>query len=43
LIKVVGYFKDRVVSRKFDNVLDAIDYRDELDAHYARVEWIKLS
>ena len=42
MIKVVGYFKDRIVSRKFDNVFDAIDYRDDLDAQYARVEWIKL-
>jgi len=25
--------------RKFDCVLDAIEYRDHLDAHYIRVEW----
>ena len=41
MIKVVGYFKDRTVSQVFDDVLDAIDYRDYLDAHYAKVEWIK--
>jgi len=42
MIEIVGYFKDIIVSRKFDNVLDAIDFRDDLDAQYARVEWIKL-
>lgn len=25
--------------RKFNCVLDAIEYRDYLDAHYIRVEW----
>lgn len=42
MIKVVGYFQHNTVSQVFDNVLDAIDYRDMLDAHYAKVEWIKL-
>lgn len=42
MIKVVGYFKDKTVSQVFDNALDAIDYRDMLDAHYAKVEWIRL-
>lgn len=42
MIKVVGYLKDRKVSQVFDDVLDAIDYRDMLDAHYAKVEWIRL-
>ena len=42
MIEIVGYFKDRIVSRKFDNVLDAIDFRDDLDAQYVRVEWIQL-
>ena len=42
MIKVVGYFKDNTVSKVFDDVLDAIDYRDMLDAHYAKVEWIRL-
>ena len=42
MIKVVGYFKDNTVSQVFNNVLDAIDYRDMLDAHYAKVKWIKL-
>ena len=42
MIKVLGYFKDRKVSQVFDDVLDAIDYRDMLDAYYAKVEWIRL-
>lgn len=42
MIKVVGYFRDRTVSQVFDDVLDAIDYRDMLDANYAKVEWIQL-
>jgi len=42
VIKIIGYFKDKTVSHVFDNVLDAIDFRDDLDAQYARVEWIKL-
>jgi hypothetical protein len=42
MIEIIGYFKDRTVRRVFDNVLDAIDYRDMLDAHYAKVEWIEL-
>ncbi len=41
MIEIIGYFKDRVVSRKFTCVLDAIDFRDSLDAQYARVEWIR--
>ena len=42
MIKVVGYFKDRSVTQIFDNVLDAMDFRDELDAHYAKVIWKNL-
>ena len=42
MIKIVGYFSDRTVSRKFKCVFDAMDYRDQLDAHYAKVEWIQL-
>ena len=42
MIKVVGYFKDQTVFQVFDDVLDAIDYRDALDAQYAHVEWINL-
>tara|TARA_B100000925_G_scaffold85656_1_gene61351 strand:+ start:473 stop:601 length:129 start_codon:yes stop_codon:yes gene_type:complete len=42
MIKIIGYFKDKTVSQVFDNALDAIDYRDSLDAHYAKVEWINL-
>tara|TARA_B100000927_G_scaffold268319_1_gene243009 strand:- start:417 stop:548 length:132 start_codon:yes stop_codon:yes gene_type:complete len=43
MIKIIGYFRDKVVSRIFDNEFDAIDYRDTLDAHYvSRIEWIQL-
>ena len=42
MIEIIGYFKDHSVRRVFDNVLDAIDYRDSLDAHYAKVEWNQL-
>ena len=42
MIKIIGYFKDRIVSRVFDNEWDAMDYRDTLDAHYAKVEWVYL-
>ena len=42
MIEIIGYFKNHTVSRVFDNVLDAIDYRDKLDAHYVnKVEWIQ--
>tara|TARA_B100000963_G_scaffold360220_1_gene390317 strand:+ start:8179 stop:8310 length:132 start_codon:yes stop_codon:yes gene_type:complete len=43
MIKIVGYFRDRVVSRIFDNEWDAMDYRDMLDAHYVgKIDWIQL-
>lgn len=42
MIQITGHFRDHIVKRVFDNVLDAIDFRDDLDAQYARVEWIKL-
>tara|TARA_B100001287_G_C22267385_1_gene337757 strand:- start:293 stop:424 length:132 start_codon:yes stop_codon:yes gene_type:complete len=43
MIKIIGYFRDKVVSRIFDNEWDAMDYRDTLDAHYvSRIEWINL-
>jgi|TARA_B100000035_G_scaffold115092_1_gene97487 hypothetical protein len=42
MIEIIGYFRDYTVRRVFDNALDAIDYRDSLDAHYAKVEWINL-
>ena len=43
MIKIIGYFRDRVVSRVFDNEWDAMDFRDQLDAHYVgRIEWIQL-
>jgi len=42
MIRIIGYFNNKTVSQVFDNVLDAIDYKDMLDAHYAKVKWIKL-
>ena len=43
MIKIIGYFRDRVVSQIFDHEWDAMDYRDTLDAHYvSRIEWINL-
>jgi len=42
MIEVIGIFKDRTVTQLFDNVLDAMDFRDELDAHYAKVIWKNL-
>jgi hypothetical protein len=34
--KVTAYFKDLVVSEKFHNLYDAIDFRDSADAHYPK-------
>jgi hypothetical protein len=42
MIEVIGIFRDKTVTKIFDNVLDAIDFRDDLDAHYARVIWRAL-
>ena len=42
MIEIIGIWKDRSVTRVFDNVLDAIDFKDDLDAHYARVIWNQL-
>ena len=42
MIEVTGIFRDRQVTQVFDNVLDAIDFRDDLDAHYAKVIWRML-
>tara|TARA_B100001057_G_C22649321_1_gene871463 strand:- start:677 stop:808 length:132 start_codon:yes stop_codon:yes gene_type:complete len=43
MIKIIGYFKDEIVSRVFDNEFDATDFRDVLDAHYvSKVEWVWL-
>ena len=42
MIEIIGYFRDRTVKCVFDNILDAIEFRDELDAQYAKVEWIQL-
>lgn len=29
--------------KRFDCVLDAIDYRDHLDAHYVKVTWKQIN
>ena len=42
MIEIIGIFKDRSVRQVFNNVLDAIEFRDDLDAQYARVIWKKL-
>ena len=34
MYKVTAWFKDKRISREFHNVLDAIEYRDDVDAHY---------
>jgi len=39
VIEITGIFLDRVEKRVFNNVLDAIEFRDILDAHYAKVIW----
>jgi hypothetical protein len=41
MIEIIGYFTDHVVSRMFDDIHDAIEFRDLLDANYVRVEWIQ--
>jgi hypothetical protein len=42
MIEIIGIFKDRTIKKTFNNILDAIDFRDDLDAQYARVIWKKL-
>jgi hypothetical protein len=42
MIEIIGYFSDSTVRRVFNCVLDAIEYRDELDAQYVKVEWNSL-
>jgi hypothetical protein len=42
MIEIIGIFKDRSVRQVFNNVLDAIEFRDDLDAQYARVIWKNL-
>jgi hypothetical protein len=42
MIEIIGIFKDRSVRQVFYNVLDAIEFRDDLDAQYARVIWKNL-
>ena len=34
MYKVTAWFKDRKVSQEFHDVNDAIEYRDDVDAHY---------
>ena len=34
MYRVTAYFKDRTISEEFDDVNDAIQYRDDVDAHY---------
>ena len=34
MYKVTAWFKDKKISQEFHNVLDAIEYRDDVDAHY---------
>jgi len=34
MYKVTAYFKDRKVSQEFHDVNDAIEFRDDADAHY---------
>jgi|TARA_B100001287_G_C22671260_1_gene525382 hypothetical protein len=42
MVEIVGIFRTHTVKRIFDNVWDAIEYRDTLDAHYAKVIWKDL-
>ena len=34
MYRVTAYFRDRKISKKFHNVFDAIEYRDDIDAYY---------
>lgn len=34
MYRVTAYFKDQTISEEFDDVNDAIEYRDDVDAHY---------
>ncbi len=36
---ITGLFPNRTVRKVFKDVYDAIEYRDILDAHYAKVVW----
>ena len=42
MIEITGIFLNRVEKRVFDNALDAMDFRNHLDAHYAKVIWTQL-
>ena len=42
MYRVTAWFKDKKISQEFHNVLDAIEYREHLDAHYIRVVWRSL-
>ena len=39
---ITGNIKGKFVTRTFDCVLDAIEYRDVLDAHYISVTFKKV-
>ena len=34
MYRVTAYFKDKKISKKFYNFFDAVEYRDDVDAHY---------
>ncbi len=34
MYRVTAWFKDKKISQEFHNVLDAIEYREDVDAHY---------
>ena len=34
MYKVTAYFKDNKITKEFYDILDAIEYRDDVDAHY---------
>ena len=36
MYKVTAYFKDKRISQLFDDVYDAIDFRDQMDANYPK-------
>ncbi len=42
MIEIIGYFPGSIVRRVFDCVFDAIEYRDNLDAQYVKVDWNSL-
>jgi hypothetical protein len=38
---IIGTINGKTISRTFDCVLDAMEYRDDLDAHYIPITFIK--